>query len=85
MNKEYNCLMPFIDDSLSFVHGFECGQVWLKLEQGNSFVGYTVHTENSAQIQMMCDHFKVPCKIQVHKSDPTYSCLYTSEFPEETF
>lgn len=81
--QEFKPLMPFIDESESFVHGFECGQIWQKLQGGNSFVGYTIHTENSAQIQMICDHFKLPCKIMVWKSDPTYSLLWTADFPND--
>lgn len=71
--------MPFIDESEEFVHGFECGQVWEKLKSGGSLVGYLIHTENSAQIQMICDYYKVRCKIEVHKDDSTWSCLTTAE------
>jgi hypothetical protein len=76
MSKEL--VMPFVDESIEFVCGFECGQIWEKLKNGNSFVGYTIHTENSAQVQMICDYYKVPCKIEVFKSDPTYSLLWTT-------
>lgn len=76
-------IMPFVDESPEFVNGFECGQIWEKLKNGGSLVGYTIHTENSAQMQMICDYYKVPCKINVHKSDPEWSELWTANFPTD--
>lgn len=85
MKKDYGMLMPFIDESHEFVNGFECGQIWEKLKIGNTFCGYMVHTENSAQIQMICDYYVVPCKIMVNKDDPGWSLFWTTSFPDELF
>jgi hypothetical protein len=68
--KENNLLMPFIDESESFTNGFECGQIWEKLQfikelnmHGSRIKDYLIHLENSAQIQAICDHFEVKCFI----------------------
>lgn len=67
---EKNLLMPFIDESESFVLGFECGQIWDKLQfikeldmSGSRINNRPIHIENSAQIQAICDYFEVKCFI----------------------
>jgi hypothetical protein len=79
MKKEYGMVMEFIDPSPEFTNGFECGLIWQKLNDGNVLTGYTVHTENSAQIQMICDHFNVPCVIKPYKSDSSWAELSTTK------
>jgi hypothetical protein len=76
--------MPFIDESHSFVHGFECGTIWQKLENKSRLRNYLIHLENSAQLQMICDYFEVKCFIK--RTDDTYGELtthYTSEEGDE--
>lgn len=83
--NESNLIMPFVDESPEFVNGFECGQIWEKLKAGHSFCGYLIHTENSAQVQMICDYYAVPCNINVNKDDSTWSLFWTVKFPDELF
>lgn len=66
-------LMPFLDASESFTHGFECGQVWQKINEGECFEKYLIHTTNSKQIEMICEKFGVECEIETH--DETWSYL----------
>ena len=57
MTQQNILLMPFLDESPSFVHGFECGKLWQDLDAGKSFTDATVHNANVSQIKMMCEHF----------------------------
>lgn len=52
-------LMPFIDESESFTNGFECGQIWEKISQGETLEKYLCHDENEEQIKMICESFGV--------------------------
>ena len=52
-------LMPFIDESESFTNGFECGQIWEKISQGETLEKYLCHSENEEQIKMICESFGV--------------------------
>lgn len=49
-----NLLMPFVDESENFVHGFECGQIWEKIEWRKNLVDYMFHTVNTKQVELMC-------------------------------
>ena len=51
--------MPFIDESESFTNGFECGQIWEKISQGEMLEKYLCHSENEEQIKMICESFGV--------------------------
>lgn len=51
-------IMAFIDESPSFAHGFEIGQIWEKLKDGESFRGYACHSANREQIIKMCELFE---------------------------
>ena len=59
-----NLLMPFIDQSENFVHGFECGQIWEKLEWRRNLADYMIHTVNRKQIEMMCFRAGYNCAIE---------------------
>lgn len=61
MEKNYGLIMPFVDESESFVHGFECGIIWEKIKSSERLYEHLFHVENSAQVQMMCDAFEVKC------------------------
>lgn len=67
-------LMPFIDESESFTHGFECGQIWQRVSEGESFEKCLIHSCNYAQIKMICESFGVQWSI-VDSSDPTWHLL----------
>jgi hypothetical protein len=52
-------LMPFLDESESFTNGFECGQIWQRVSEGETFDKQLIHTENKEQIEMICRSFGV--------------------------
>lgn len=63
MSDKTELLMEFIDESNSFVLGFECGMIWKLLRSKDKILKHPVHLENSAQIQMICDFYNVKCTI----------------------
>ena len=65
-------LMPFLDESETFCLGFECGQVWVKIEEGETLTGYLVHTKNIEQIKLICRSFGVECGIETVNEDWSY-------------
>lgn len=67
-------LMPFIDESQSFTHGFECGQIWQRVSDGESFERCLIHSCNTEQIKMICESFGVQFNIQ-KSSDPEWALL----------
>ena len=44
-------LMPFVDESKSFTHGFESGQIWEWAKDGKIFNNYVFHTANKSQAE----------------------------------
>lgn len=50
-------LMPFIDESETFTLGFECGQLWERIKEGECFERHPVHTKNVKQIELICRSF----------------------------
>lgn len=52
-------LMPFLDASETFTLGFECGQLWEKIQEGETFNNHPVHTKNKEQIELICRSFGV--------------------------
>lgn len=72
--ENFSLLMPFIIDSRDFVHGFECGQIWEKMNKNEKFDNYVFHTENAAQIEMMCRRHQY--KYRIDKIDDTWSSLF---------
>lgn len=61
---EGKMLMPFKDLSESFVHGFECGQIWEKMVGNQSFDAYLFHVKNRKQVEMICQRFQYEFKIE---------------------
>lgn len=55
--------MPFIDPSETFTLGFECGQLWEKIQEGEVFNNYPVHTKNKEQIELICRSFGVDSEL----------------------
>lgn len=62
--KEFNIVMPFDDQSHSFAHGFECGQIWEKMKLTEKFESHLFHTQNKKQVENMCKRFHYTCKIE---------------------
>lgn len=50
-------LMPFFDESESFVNGFETGQIWEQIKNGEEIWKRPIHTSNEKQISAMCEMF----------------------------
>jgi len=50
-------LVPFDDESFSFTNGFECGQIWQELQNGNDIKKRLSHTCNRNQIRLICEFF----------------------------
>lgn len=52
---EFRCLVPFADQSASFVHGFEAGMVWQRMVGGETPIENPVayHVENKAVFESM--------------------------------
>ncbi len=44
-------LMPFVDQTKSFTHGFECGQIWEWAKNGKPFNNYAFHSINKMQVK----------------------------------
>lgn len=44
---EYGLIVKFPDSSHSYVHGFESGIAWNRIENGETDFSMTIHTENS--------------------------------------
>lgn len=65
--------MPFVDESPSFVHGFEIGQMWERMKHSEKIKDQLFHTVNTNQVEMMCKRFHYTCTIE--KIDDTWSRL----------
>lgn len=72
MSKESTLLMPFLDESSSFVHGFECGKLWNQIEEGETVELQLIHTENVNQIELMCKSFGVYHEIKIYDDTWAY-------------
>ena len=57
-------LMPFIDGTKPFVHGFECGQIWEQAKNGNLFNDYPFHTTNESQVKMILELYSYQYTIE---------------------
>lgn len=66
-------LMPFLDESETFVLGFECGQTWQRVQDGETFEGTLIHTKNVEQIKMICNTFL--CNYVIEKLCENWSVL----------
>lgn len=66
-------VMPFLDTSKSFTNGFECGQIWQRVSEGETFEKQLIHTENKEQIEMICRSFGV--EFEIIEYNETWSYL----------
>lgn len=57
--SEFRCLVPFPDQSASFVHGFEAGMIWQRMNAGEQTIGsdleIATHSCNLEVFQRMAD------------------------------
>ena len=58
---EYGLVMPFLDESPGFCHGYECGTVSELMRQGRKFDRFTLHSANVEQVKMIAkrEHYTV--------------------------
>lgn len=55
-DAEYRPLVPFDDESASFVNGFEAGIIWSEMQRGDAIAQDTpVHEANLVLLQRMAD------------------------------
>jgi hypothetical protein len=52
-DQEYGLIVSFEDQSGSYVHGFEAGQIWESMKRVDPFIEKMVHTENKETIRRM--------------------------------
>ncbi len=74
--EDFNLVMSFNDQSNSFTHGFECGQIWEQMKSNKKFDKYLFHINNKEQIEMMCKKFLYTYSIEI--IDDTW-CYLTGE------
>lgn len=53
-DENYGLIMPFLDASESFCHGYECGLLDQRMSLGTAIEQITVHTVNVGQIELIC-------------------------------
>ena len=63
--------MPFIDGSQSFATGFQCGQIWERLNHGDKIESQYIHADAKDQIEMICKRFHA-----LYKIEPIYEGWY---------
>lgn len=58
-DAEFGCLVPFVDDSESYVNGFESGIIWQRMLAGEEIIGGATepptHSENFEVFKRMAD------------------------------
>lgn len=72
---EYRPLMAFFDESVSFCNGFECGQIWQRMDAKEP-LAQNVHAANVEQIKAMAD---------VHGYQVDFTLYSPGEDPENTW
>lgn len=66
-------LMPFLNESLDFVLGFEAGQIWEQIIEGNMIDNKIFHSKQIEQIELICESFG--CNYSIREIDDTFSSL----------
>lgn len=70
--------MPFKDQSSSFTNGFECGQIWEKIQAGENIENYLCHYVNKDQIVEIAKTFG--CDALFVDLDETWSEVTVKSF-----
>ncbi len=74
-NTEHNLIVRFDDQSPSFVHGFEAGQVWEQIEKKRSIINRTVHAINEDLFRRMARDHGYSISVEVHQEAPEWAEL----------
>ena len=64
-DMELEILMPFVDESKSFTHGFECGQIWEWAQNGKVFDNYLFHSKNKIQVNRILKIYSYDFRIEL--------------------
>lgn len=75
-------LMPFINGSHEFVHGFEIGQLWEMIKECKAIQSRPVHKSNEDQIRLMCE--TMGCDYTLEPLDETWSTLTVLQISVES-
>lgn len=73
-DSRYDLIMPFIDETSNFVHGFECGCIWEWAQNGKSFNNYIFHTANKLQTEKILTLHGYDFRIEL--VDNTWSTIF---------
>jgi hypothetical protein len=73
MSTEPILLMEFLDGSDSFCHGFESGQIWERVKQGDIIEDQPIHTANAEQIKNIMVSYQ--CEYVISEIDEHWSLL----------
>jgi hypothetical protein len=70
-NTEYGLVLPFDDDSPSFVHGFEAGRIAMCMQQGLTPIddAMPVHSENAEVLRRMADYYAYRIELRPSGTD----------------
>ena len=71
---DYDLIMAFIDETKSFVHGFECGRLWEWMTEGKDFDNYLIHSKNNKQVKKMLKIYEYDYRIE--KIDNVFSTIF---------
>lgn len=73
---EYGLLVAFPDESHSFVHGFEAGQLWQCMHERDSVeIECTIHAENVEVIRRMCGSAGWACEFTPTELPEWINCM----------
>ena len=79
----YGLLVSFPDQSPSFVHGFEAGQLWERMDRGSALeIEATTHRENREVIRRMADQCGFDAEIQPTEVEGWDQTTLTKRRPE---
>lgn len=73
MSTEPILLMEFLNDSDSFCHGFEAGQIWERVKQGDIIEDQPIHKANEEQIRSVMKSYQ--CEYVIIEIDDHWSLL----------
>ena len=65
----YDLLFRFEDQSPSFVHGFEAGEIHQKLKSGLLMFEQNIHTLNTDLVKEMCCHYGYEFNLEVCRDE----------------
>ena len=64
MDKDFELELPFFTDDPQFALGVEVGMFYMRIKHFEIMHAYALHTENVAQIELMCIQAKAVYKFE---------------------